>query len=126
MGMNFVIEDSIEKAMYKEPELIIEDEIDYFIGEIKEYIDIISKGSADVLLDINPYGDTLLSKDQIEKLLGLGSILLDGELIEHIKHLKLFKRYDIDEKEFIDFANNMISVCNKAIKENKAIVSLGD
>ncbi len=126
MGMNFVFENSIEKAMYKKSELTISDEIDYFIGEIKEYIDVISKGSGDVLLSIDPYDHSVLSKDQVEKLLVLGKSLLDEELIEHIKYLKLFKRHNIDEKEFIDFANNMVSVCSKAIKENKTIVSLGD
>ena len=126
MGMNFVFENSIEKAMYKKSELTISDEIDYFIGEIKEYIDVISKGSGDVLLSIDPYDYSVLSKDQVEKLLVLGKSLLDEELIEHIKYLKLFKRHNIDEKEFIDFANNMVSVCSKAIKENKTIVSLGD
>lgn len=126
MGMNFVFENSIEKAMYKKSELTISDEIDYFIGEIKEYIDVISKGSDDVLLSIDPYDHSVLSKDQVEKLLVLGKSLLDEELIEHIKYLKLFKRHNIDEKEFIDFANNMVSVCSKAIKENKTIVSLGD
>ena len=126
MGMNFVFENSIEKAMYKKSELTISDEIDYFIGEIKEYIDVISKGSGDVLLSIDPYDYSVLSKYQVEKLLVLGKSLLDEELIEHIKYLKLFKRHNIDEKEFIDFANNMVSVCSKAIKENKTIVSLGD
>ena len=126
MGMNFVFENSIEKAMYKKSELTISDEIDYFIGEIKEYIDVISKGSGDVLLSIDPYDYSILSKEQVEKLLVLGKSLLDEELIEHIKYLKLFKRHNIDEKEFIDFANNMVSVCSKAIKENKTIVSLGD
>lgn len=126
MGMNFVFENSIEKAMYKKSELTISDEIDYFIGEIKEYIDVISKGSGDVLLSIDPYDYSVLSKEQVEKLLVLGKSLLDEELIEHIKYLKLFKRHNIDEKEFIDFANNMVSVCSKAIKENKTIVSLGD
>ncbi|QJA07658.1 hypothetical protein HF520_01270 [Romboutsia sp. CE17] len=126
MGMNFVFENSIEKAMYKKSELTISDEIDYFIGEIKEYIDVISKGSGDVLLSIDPYDYSVLSKEQVEKLLVLGKSLLDEELIEHIKYLKLFKRHNIGEKEFIDFANKMINVCSKAIKENKTIVSLGD
>ncbi|MBC6696295.1 hypothetical protein H9L25_05875 [Terrisporobacter mayombei] len=56
----------------------------------------------------------------------LGKTLLDEDLIEHLKYLKLFKRYDIDEKEYIDFINNLIEVCSKAIEENKQIVSLGD
>lgn len=127
MGMHFFFASSIKEAyecnFY---ELYIEDEIDYFIGEIKEYIDIISKGSADIMLTIDPYSHTLLSKNQIEKLLSLGKILLDEELIEHLKYLRLFEKYNIEQKEFIDFANNLINVCIKAIKENKTIISLGD
>ncbi len=137
MGMYFVFESSIEKAMYKKAEFIIEDEMDYFIGEIKEYIDVISKGSADVLLSIDPYGDIVLSNEhpygdivlsneQVEKLLILGKSMIDEELIEHLKYLKLFKRYNLDEKEYLNFANDLICVCNKAIEENKQIVSLGD
>ncbi|MGL4731999.1 MAG: hypothetical protein ACRCW0_10525 [Clostridium sp.] len=126
MAMYFVFSDNISAAFGKDVELKVEDEIDYFIGEIKEYIDVISKGSSDILLTIDPYGDQVLSKDQIEKLLVLGKSLLDEELIEHLKYLKLFKRYDIDEKEFIDFAKSMVDLCTKTIKENKTIVSLGD
>lgn len=126
MGMYFVFESSIEKAMYKKAEFIIDDEMDYFIGEIKEYIDVISKGSADILLSIDPYGDIVLSNEQVEKLLVLGKSMIDEELIEHLKYLKLFKRYNLDEKEYLNFANDLICVCNKAIEENKQIVSLGD
>ena len=126
MGMDFVFESSIEKAMYKKAEFTIDDEMDYFIGEIKEYIDVISKGSADVLLSIDPYGDIVLSNEQVEKLLVLGKSMIDEELIEHLKYLKLFKRYNLDEKEYLNFANDLIYVCNKAIEENKQIVSLGD
>lgn len=126
MGMDFVFESSIEKAMYKKAEFTIDDEMDYFIGEIKEYIDVISKGSADVLLSIDPYGDSVLSNEQVEKLLVLGKSMIDEELIDHLKYLKLFKRYNVDEKEYIDFANDLINVCSKAIEENKQIVSLGD
>ena len=126
MGMDFVFESNIEKAMYKKSEFTIDDEMDYFIGEIKEYIDVISKGSADVLLSIDPYGDSVLSNEQVEKLLVLGKSMIDEELIDHLKYLKLFNRYDIDEKEYIDFANDLINVCSKAIEENKQIVSLGD
>ena len=36
MGMNFVFENSIEQARYKESVLTIDDYIDYFIGAIKE------------------------------------------------------------------------------------------
>ena len=126
MGMDFVFESSIEKAMYKKAEFTIDDEMDYFIGEIKEYIDVISKGSDDVLLSIDPYGDSVLSNEQVEKLLVLGKSMIDEELIDHLKYLKLFKRYNVDEKEYIDFANDLINVCSKAIEENKQIVSLGD
>ena len=126
MGIYFVFESSIEKAMYKKAEFTIDDEMDYFIGEIKEYIDIISKGSADVLLSIDPYGDIVLSNEQVEKLLVLGKSMIDEELIDHLKYLKLFKRYNVDEKEYINFANDLIYVCNKVIEENKQIVSLGD
>ena len=80
--------------------------------------------------EINVILDGLVPKNhlvrKIEKLLVLGKTLLDKELIEHLKYLKLFKRYDIDEKEYIDFANDLINVCSKAIEENKTIVSLGD
>ena len=126
MGMHFIFAESILNAEGKEVELYIEDKIDKFIYEIKEYIDVISKGSADVLIDLEPYDDEVLLKDKIEKLLVLGKTLLDKELIEHLKYLKLFKRYDIDKKEYIDFANDLINVCSKAIEENKQIVSLGD
>ena len=126
MGMHFIFADSILNAEGKEVELYIEDEMDRFIGEIKEYIDVISKGASDIMLSIDPYDDTLLSNEKIEKLLVLGKSMLDEELIEYLKYLRLFKRYDIDEKEYIDFANNMIKVCSKAIKENKTIFSLGD
>ena len=124
--MHFIFADSILNAEGKEVELYIEDEMDKFICEIKEYIDVIYKGASDIMLSIDPYDDTLLSNEKIEKLLVLGKSMLDEELIEHLKYLRLFKRYDIDEKEYIDFANNMIKVCSKAIKENKTIFSLGD
>lgn len=126
MGMHFVFADSISDALDKDAELYIEDEIDTFIYNIKEYIDVISKGSADVLIDLEPYDHDILSNDKIEKLLILGKTLLNEELIDYLKYLKLFNRYDIDEKEYIDFANNLIEVCSKAIEENKQIVSLGD
>lgn len=126
MGMDFVLESSIERAMHKKSELRIDDEMDYFIGEIKEYIDIISKGSTDVILSIDPYSHSVLSKEQVEKLVVLGKSMLDEELIEHLKYLKLFNRYDIGEKEYINFANSLVDVCSKAIKDNKQIVSLGD
>ena len=126
-GMRFVFANSIQESYgVKNVELEIDYEMDYFIGEIKEYVDVISKGSADTMITIDPYDDTLLSKEQIEKLLVLGNSLLDEELIDHLKYLRLFKRYNIDEKEFVNFANNLINVCSKAIKENKTIVSLGD
>ncbi|WP_154650620.1 hypothetical protein [Terrisporobacter glycolicus] len=117
---------SIEEAMYKECLLTIDDEVDYFIGEIKEYLDVISKGSADVLFSIYAYGEELLSKEQVEKLLMLGKNMLDEELIEHLKYLRLFKRHNVDEKEYISFANDLINVCTQAIKENKTIISIGD
>ncbi len=119
------IEEKI-RAMHKKSELRIDDEMDYFIGEIKEYIDIISKGSTDVILSIDPYSHSVLSKEQVEKLVVLGNSMLDEELIEHLKYLKLFNRYDIDEKEYINFANSLVDVCSKAIKDNKQIISLGD
>lgn len=125
--MRFVFANSIQESYgVKNVELDIDHEMDYFIGEIKEYVDVISKGSADIMITIDPYDDTLLSKEQIEKLLVLGNSLLDEELIDHLRYLRLFKRHNIDEKEFVDFANNLINVCSKAIKENKTIVSLGD
>ena len=52
MPMHFIFGNSIEEAMNKESVLTIDDEVDYFIGEIKEYLDVISKGSADVQLSI--------------------------------------------------------------------------
>lgn len=124
--MHFILADSILNAEGKDAELYIEDEMDKFIGEIKEYIDVISKGASDIMISIDPYDDTLLSKEQIEKLLVLGKSMLDEELIEHLKYLRLFKRHGMDENEYIDFANNLVDVCDKAIKENKTIVSLGD
>lgn len=126
MSMYFIFSESISDAVNKDTDFKIDDKIDYFIGEIREYVDVVSKGSTDVLLSIDPYGNQVLSKEQVEKLKILGNSLLDKELIDHIKYLKLFKRYDIDEKEYIDFANNLINVCSKAIEENKRIVSLGD
>ena len=126
-GMRFVFANSIQESYgVKNVELDIDHEMDYFIGEIKEYVDVISKGSADIMITIDPYNHTLLSKEQVEKLLVLGNSLLDEELIDHLRYLRLFKRHNIDEKEFVDFANNLINVCSKAIKENKTIVSLGD
>ena len=77
-------------------------------------------------MSIDPYGDSVLSNEQVEKLLVLGKSMIDEELIDHLKYLKLFKRYNVDEKEYIDFANDLINVCSKAIEENKQIVSLGD
>ena len=126
MSMYFIFSNSISDALNKDTDLKIDDKLDYFIGEIREYIDIVSKGSAEVLLSIDPYGNQVLSKEQVEKLLILGQNLLDEELIDHLKYLKLFKRYDIDEKEYIDFANDLMKICSEAIKENKQIVSLGD
>lgn len=126
MSMHFMLGNSIEEAMYKECLLTIDDEVDYFIGEIKEYLDVISKGSADVLFSIYAYGEELLSKEQVEKLLMLGKNMLDEELIEHLKYLRLFKRHNVDEKEYISFANDLINVCTQAIKENKTIISIGD
>lgn len=125
--MRFVFANSIEESYGVENiELDIEHEIDYFIGEIKEYVDVISKDAADIMITIDPYDDILLSKDQIEKLLVLGKSLLDEELIEHLQYLRLFRRHNVSEKEYVDFANSLINVCNKAIEENKTIVSLGD
>ena len=106
--------------------LTIDDEVDYFIGKIKEYLDVISKRSADVLFSIDPYEDELLSKEQVEKLLLLGKNMLDEELIEHLKYLRLFKQHNIDEKGYLRFANNLINVCTQAIKQNKTIISIVD
>jgi len=126
MSIHFILGRNIEEAMYKECVLTIDDEVDYFIGEIKEYLDVISKGSADVLFSIDAYGEERLSKEQVEKLLLLGKNMLDEELIEHLKYLRLFKRHSVDEKEYIRFANDLINVCTQAIKENKTIISIGD
>lgn len=126
MSMHFMLGNSMKEAMYKECLLTIDDEVDYFIGEIKEYLDVISKGSADVLFSIDAYGEELLSKEQVEKLLMLGKNMLDEELIEHLKYLRLFKRHSVDEKEYIRFADDLINVCTQAIKENKTIISIGD
>lgn len=126
MGMDLVIEDSIEKAMDKESEYYIEDEMDNFVYKIREYVDVVSKGCADVLMHIDPYDDTVLSRDQVEKLIILGNSLLDEELIDHLNYLNYFKRYRIEEKDYIDFANDLINVCKKAIKQNKTIVVIGD
>ena len=108
MSMYFIFSNSISDALNKDTDLKIDDKLDYFIGEIREYIDVVSKGSAEVLLSIDSYGNQVLSKEQVEKLLILGQNLLDEELIDHLKYLKPFKRYDIDEKEYIDFANDLM------------------
>ncbi|WP_228104450.1 hypothetical protein [Terrisporobacter mayombei] len=42
--------------------LTLDDEVDYFIGEIKEYLDVMYKGSADMLFSIDPYREELLSR----------------------------------------------------------------
>ena len=124
--MYFIFANSIEEAFSKKVSVRLEDDLDNFIQVIKEHVDVLCKDCTEVLLGIDPYGDKILSVEEIKKLLILGQNLLDNELIEHLRYEKLFIRYDIDEKDYMKFAKDMIEVCNESLREGKTLISLGD
>lgn len=122
MGMHFKIADSVESALTKKRFARLDDDMDELIFKNKDIF-----GSAvDIFINLDPYGDKIFTYNEIELLLIASKALLQNDIIEYLDSKDEFKNYDVDKKEFIEFANSMISMCNIALKSNSKIVSLGD
>ncbi|SHK10857.1 hypothetical protein [Tepidibacter formicigenes] len=119
-SIGFVISNDINEAINMYDFVTLDERIDDFIFKKKD----IFGSSVDIFTQINPYEDTIFSQDEIKKFLLASKQLLQEDVLDFLE--KDFIRENIDKKEFIKFANNMINMCNIALKENKNIVSIGN
>lgn len=110
--MNFYIADSIAEVKFDDVNIGMDD-------ELVEYLYVIKKNNpnvASIFYYLDPYGDVELQKEDIEDLIGFCRYILEADLLQ---------RYE-EKEEAVDTLNDIISICLKAIKEGKNIVSIGD
>ncbi|MBK1809993.1 hypothetical protein JHL18_04965 [Clostridium sp. YIM B02505] len=117
MSISFVIANTIEEASNNVESIDLEDEINEFLYENREYFG----EDISILLKIDPYDDKVFELDELP-------ILIDACILITNKANKIvessIRRVKIED--IIYFAGGLIEMCRAAIKNNKTIVTLGD
>lgn len=130
MGMTFVISESIDDGIKGNIEEI--DGIGEYINLYDDMCDLIYKNrhifgdNVDVFNKLDPYDHTVIELDEIESFIIASKSLIKEDVLELLDSIDEFKNCDVEKHEFIEFANNMIKMCEFALLDKKKIVSLGD
>lgn len=124
MGIDIYIASSIEEPYKKSnlPHVRIEDNMQEFIWKYRELF----KESIQSYLELEPYDNMILSKEQIMGLKIFAENLLNPEKICSLESEFDSYRYNLDKKDYLAFAKELYNLCQEALKSNQDIVSLGD
>ena len=109
--MNFYIGNNISDIKVEERNAIFSDDLSNYIYKIRNNVDI----DMSVLYSIDPYSDVELSLDKVKEIVKICKYLLDNDLIS-----------GFDDEYAIEDLENVISIGEEAIRENKGLVSIGD
>ena len=106
MAVTFYIANSIEETKNSHSWLQFEEEVHEFLYQNKNLI-----GDAiEVLVDLDPYGDKVFSKEEMPLLVSLCDVLTN----------------EFNTSAVIEFSKGLKEFCEKALTEGKTIVALGD
>ena len=102
------------------PHICFEDEMSELIWKHRDVFEEHIK----IFLELEPYEDMDLSKNQIKELKAFAQDLLQEEKIAYIE--KDFSKFHMDKKTYIDFATKLVAICQLALDTDKILVSEGD
>ncbi|MCR8747179.1 hypothetical protein [Romboutsia lituseburensis] len=122
MGMHFKLSESIDSGFGKERFAYLDDYMDDLIYKNKE----IFNGEVDIFIELDPYGDKLLTFDEIKLLIDASKVIIQKDTLDYLDSINKFENCEVEKEEFIEFANTMIKTCTFALANNKKIVSQGD
>jgi hypothetical protein len=118
-GIDFIIGNTQKEASTSERSVKFnEGLLDYLWKQEKygkRYTEKGPKESFDLLLELDPYGDKIFSKEEIQELI----TICDG-IVEK------YKTYHLDDQKIRYFAHKLKELCLEAIFNNKLLVACGD
>lgn len=117
MSISLVIANTIEEASINVESIDLEDEINQFLYENKEYFG----NDIDILLNIDPYDDKVFAPEELPLVIDACNLITNkaSEIIQ-----SSIQKVTIED--IIHFADELIKMCRVANETNKTIVSLGD
>ncbi|QOY34657.1 hypothetical protein AWH56_018280 [Anaerobacillus isosaccharinicus] len=106
MAVNFYVANNVKEAFISKLYVPVDDELEVLIYKNKHII----SPEADLLLNLDPYGDKVFSISEIDLLMDISNLLYER----------------VSESEVKKFAKDLFSLCETAKKQKKLIVALGD
>ncbi len=123
MGIDIYIASSMEEP-YKRmglPHVRMEDAMQEFIWKHQQ----LWKENIQIYLELEPYGDIMLLREQIKALKRFAEDLLNVDKITSLE-CSFHSQYSIDKKEYLTFAKELYALCQEALQTKQKLVSLGD
>lgn len=126
MGINLCIANSMEeinKGLELE-NIRLEDHVIDFTWRNREVLSVYM----DAFYKLEPYDDMLLTNQEVLELQCFAETLLDPENIKMLNFCKekVYEEYYVPKEEYLQFAQGIKMVCEKALTLGKPLYSIGD
>lgn len=112
MGIDFYMLNLLNEYDKKDECIDMSEELQSFIYKNKEKF----SDDINILLELDPYDDSILIRDEIQKIYNLCGSILDNDII---------KMYE-DEEEAYLFFTEIKKICKKALEKDRKIIAIGD